>query len=39
MWKKINNILFFIGIVTIIVMFYSLDVDFDKIMEYIHQMG
>ena len=25
MWKKINNILFFIGIVAIIVMFYSLD--------------
>ena len=39
MWKKINNILFFIGIVAIIVMFYSLDVGFEKIMEYIHQMG
>lgn len=39
MWKKINNILFFIGIVAIIVMFYSLDVGFEKIMEYIHHMG
>lgn len=39
MWKKINNILFFVGIAAIIVMFYSLDVSFDKIMDYIHQMG
>lgn len=39
MRKKINNILFAVGITAIIVMFFSFDVSFEKLMAYIHQMG
>lgn len=39
MWKKINNILFLIGVTAIIVMFFSLDVSIEQILGYIHQTG
>lgn len=39
MWRKVNNILFLVGVTAIIVMFFSFDVSLEQILGYIHQTG